>query len=148
MDYSLLNGILRIRFAWMQIIKEKSEADKMKFCWCTLQVKNLDESLKFYQEIVKLPLNKRFSAGEGVEIAFLGEGNTQIELVCNSHTGPKGAGEGISLGFEVKSLDDMMNFVHEKGLKIHSGPFQPNPHTKFFFVLDPNGVEIQFVENM
>lgn len=120
----------------------------MKFCWCTIQVKSLEKSLKFYQEIVNLPLNKRFPAGEGVEIAFLGDDATKVELICNAHAEPNGNCAGISLGFEVESLDEMMNFVHEKGLKIHSGPFQPNPHTKFFFVLDPNGVEIQFVENM
>ncbi len=120
----------------------------MKFCWCTVQVNNLNESLTFYQEIVGLPLNKRFPAGDGMEIAFLGEEPTQVELICNAHTDKKACGAGISLGFEVDSLDDMMNFVHEKGIKIASGPFQPNPHTRFFFVLDPDGVEIQFVENM
>lgn len=26
--------------------------------------------------------------------------------------------------------------------------YQPNPHVKFFYVKDPNGVAIQFVENM
>ena len=134
----------------MEVYKKviKSEDVTMKFCWCTIQVKNLEESLKFYQEIAGLPLNKRFAAGEGVEIAFLGDGPTQVELICNANAEPRGSGAGISLGFEVKSLDEMMNFVHENGLKIHSGPFQPNPHSKFFFVLDPNGVEIQFVENM
>ncbi|HBE76529.1 MAG TPA: glyoxalase, partial [Firmicutes bacterium] len=28
------------------------------------------------------------------------------------------------------------------------GPFQPNPHIKFFFVKDPDGFSVQFVENM
>jgi lactoylglutathione lyase len=127
--------------------KMKSEVVSMKFCWCTIQVKDLNESLTFYQEIVGLPLIRRFPAGEGMEIAFLGEGPTQVELICDTHTGIKG-GAGVSLGFETESLDDMMNFVHQKGLKILRGPFQPNPHTRFFFVLDPDGVEIQFVENM
>jgi lactoylglutathione lyase len=57
-------------------------------------------------------------------------------------------GKHISLGFEVKSVDEMMKLVKEKGIAIHSGPIQPNPHTKFFHVLDPNGLRIQFVENI
>ncbi len=55
----------------------------MKFCWSTLKVKNLEESLKFYQEIVGLKINKRFNAGPGREIAFLGDGETKIELICD-----------------------------------------------------------------
>jgi lactoylglutathione lyase len=47
----------------------------------------------------------------------------------------------------VESIDKMINFIKEKGLEIHSGPFQPNPSTKFFYVKDPNGLKIQFVEN-
>ncbi|MFL0246031.1 VOC family protein [Candidatus Clostridium stratigraminis] len=118
----------------------------MKFCWSTLTVKNLVESLKFYNEIVGLKVNKRFNAGPGVEIAFLGDGETKVELICNNQE--VSYGNSISLGFEVNSVDEMISFVKEKGINIESGPFQPNPHTKFFFVLDPNGLKIQFVQNI
>ena len=120
----------------------------MKFCWSTLMVKNLEESLEFYSEIVGLNLSKRFSAGPGVEIAFLGDGETKIELVCNKALSEVDLGHDISLAFEIESVDDMMTFVKEKGIAIHSGPFSPNAFIKFFFVLDPNGLKIQFVENI
>jgi len=119
----------------------------MKFCWCTISVNDMEETLKFYKEIVGLPLSKRYSAGPNVEIAFLGDGETQIELICYGK-GKVLIGEDISLGFEVKSVDEKMEFVTGKGLEIHSGPIQPNPHVRFFFVLDPNGVKIQFVEHI
>ncbi len=120
----------------------------MKFCWSTLLVKNMEESLIFYQEIIGLPLNRRFPAGPGVEIAFLGDGETKIELVCNDAHKECSVGQSISWGFEVKSLDEMMDVMKQKGIAIHSGPHQPNPHIRFFHVLDPNGMNIQFVENM
>ncbi|MDR3596338.1 VOC family protein [Clostridium sp.] len=120
----------------------------MKFCWSTLKVKNLEESLKFYEEIVGINVNKRFNAGPGREIAFLGDGETKIELICDEAIKEVIYGEHISLGFEVNSVDEMMNFVKEKGIAIHSGPIQPNPHTRFFYVLDPNGLRIQFLENI
>ena len=120
----------------------------MKFCWSTLMVKNLEEALKFYTEIVGLNVDRRFKAGPGVEIAFLGDGETKVELICNEASKEVGYGKDISLGFEVNSVDEMMAFVKEKGVDVHSGPFQPNPHTKFFYVLDPNGLKIQFVENI
>ncbi len=117
----------------------------MKFCWCTMSVSDMEESLKFYQQIVGLKLNKRYTAGPGVELAFLGEGETQVELVCRQGAGVQ-TGGGVSLGFEVDSLEEKMSFVKQRGLEIE-GPFEPNPHISFFFVEDPNGVRIQFVEN-
>lgn len=46
----------------------------MSFLWCTVHVKNLDESIKFYEKFVKSSVNRRFEAGLGVERAFLGDG--------------------------------------------------------------------------
>ncbi|SET40839.1 lactoylglutathione lyase [Natronincola peptidivorans] len=120
----------------------------MKFCWSTLRVKSMDESLKFYEEIVGLTLDKRFKAGPSMEIAFLGDGDTKIELICDENSNDVNVGTDISWGFEVKSVDEMMNFVKGKGIAVESGPFQPNPHIKFFYIVDPNGLRIQLVENM
>lgn len=120
----------------------------MKYCWTTLMVKNLEESIEFYKEIVGLEINRRFNAGPGVEIAFLGDGETKIELVCNESIKEVNYGQDISIGFEANSLDEMLSFVKERGIAVHSGPIQPNPHTRFFYVLDPNGLKIQFVENI
>mgnify|MGYP000011448828 CR=1 FL=1 len=118
----------------------------MKFCWCTIHVNNMEESLKFYKDIVGLKENIRFKAGPNMEIVFLGEGETKLELIYDEERNNVSIGEDISLGFKVDSLDNMMEFVRNNGIEIHSGPFQPNPHTRFFFVLDPNGLKVQFVE--
>jgi lactoylglutathione lyase len=106
----------------------------------------MEESLHFYKEIVGLKENRRFPAGPGVEIAFLGEGSTQIELIHDEKLKEINLGEDISWGFQVESVDVMMTSVREKGIEVHSGPFQPNPHTRYFFVKDPSGLKIQFVE--
>jgi lactoylglutathione lyase len=118
----------------------------MAFLWTTITVKNMEESLGFYQEIVGLPLNFKFEAGPGMEISFLGDGETKFELICNKQTGNVNIGPDISLGFSVNSIEEKIAFLKEKSVKIHSGPFEPNPHTRFFFVEDPNGLKIQFVE--
>lgn len=120
----------------------------MKFCWSTLRVKNMEESLRFYEELVGLKIERKFNAGPGTEIVFLGDGETKIELICNQNEKEVNVGKDISWGFEVKSLDEMIKKVKEKGISIDDGPIQPNPHTKFFFIKDPNGLKIQFVENM
>lgn len=118
----------------------------MKYCWTTIMVKDMEESLKFYQEIVGLKENRRFQTGPGIQIVFLGEGETEIELMTPAQPRELSYGADISLGFETASVDDLMAELKEKGIPI-SGPFSPNPHVKFFYVTDPNGVKIQFVEN-
>lgn len=119
----------------------------MNFLWCTLQVADMEASLAFYTTITGLEINAKLSPGEDIEIVFLGKGDTQVELFCNKKYERKAPCEGISMGFETPNLDDTMNFIHSKGIKIHSGPFSPNPHTRFFYVQDPDGYMVQFVEN-
>ncbi|MCX7710543.1 MAG: VOC family protein [Clostridia bacterium] len=121
----------------------------MKFCWTTIMVNNMEESLKFYQEIVGLAVDRKIGPGAGGEtIVFLGDGETKVELITKRSNEKVNIGQDISLGFEVKSVEEKMAFVKEKGVAIHSGPFQPAPFVKFFYVLDHNGLKIQFVENL
>ncbi len=120
----------------------------MKFLWTTLLVDNMDESLKFYEEIVGLKLADRFSAGPGMEISFLGQGETKVELICNENLKKLDAGNRVTLGFRVESLDEKLNFIKGKGIDIITGPIQPNPSIKYFIIKDPNGVKIQFAEQM
>lgn len=117
----------------------------MSFVHTTFMVKNMEESLKFYQDVVGLEISRRFSTGTG-EIVFLGSGETKVELISNSVLKDIAYSEYISLGFSVKSLDESMKEVQEKGIIIHSGPIQAGPGTRFYYVLDPNGLKIQFIE--
>lgn len=102
--------------------------------------------MEFYQGVLGLKLNNRYMAGPGMELAFLGEGNTQIELVCAENTECQNPGKGISLGFQVESVEDTLSVLEMKGIPVSRGIIQPNPHIRFFFVKDPDGYEIQFVE--
>lgn len=120
----------------------------MNFLWCTITVNNMEASVKFYQEIVGLTIQRKFNTEDEGEIAFLGDGQTKVELIYNPKQKTSGDVEGISLGFEVDSVDEKMKYIKEKGLQVDSGPYQPNPHIKFFFVKDPNGISIQFAENI
>jgi lactoylglutathione lyase len=120
----------------------------MGFLWTTIHVSDMESSLAFYRDIVGLSLNRRMNAGHGTEIAFLGDDATKVELLCAPGQGGEGFGKGISLGFQVKSVDEKLAFLAEKGIPIHHAPVQPNPHIRFFHVLDPDGLEIQFVEQM
>ncbi|WFR58502.1 VOC family protein [Anaerocolumna sp. AGMB13025] len=120
----------------------------MKFNWCTIQVNDMEESIKFYQEIAGLAIDRKLQAGPDVEITFLGEGETKIELIHNKNASSVTIGPDISLGFEVTSLEEFMDFLKEKNIPVQGGPFQPNPHLKFIYVQDPNGLKVQFAQHM
>jgi lactoylglutathione lyase len=120
----------------------------MKFCWTTITVKDMDKSLRFYQDVVGLPVTKKMKPNPDMEIVFLGDGDTQVELIYNAKISDIGFGKDISLGFTVESIEQVTELLKTKNIPIHSGPFQPNPYIKFIYVLDPNGVKIQFVENI
>lgn len=139
--YTVIKYVIASRF---RVIKYERMYDSMQFCHVTLSVKNLEESLCFYQDILGLPLNKRFVAGAGTEIAFLGSGETEIELICHQAHKDIAIGQDISLGFAVSSVQETMSFLHKKG--IETGEIIQHPHTKFFFTADPNGVKIQLIE--
>ncbi|MDF2617198.1 MAG: Glyoxalase/bleomycin resistance protein/dioxygenase [Sedimentibacter sp.] len=118
----------------------------MKFLWTTIHVKDMEESLNFYQEVVGLKLVNRFNAGPEMEICFLGEDDTKLELIFSKKMNNIQPGNAVSLGFKVESLDEMINLLKEKGIEIKTGPVQPNPSLKYLIVLDPNGVKIQFAQ--
>lgn len=118
----------------------------MTFCWTTLHVKDMTVSLDFYQNILGLPLNRRYTTPDGKDIAFLGEGTTEVELICSADETDIDMGHSISMGFVTPSVEETLAFLATKNIPVHSGPFKPNPSIQFFYILDPDGLKIQFVE--
>ncbi len=117
----------------------------MGFCWTTLQVSDLDRAIAFYRDVAGLPVARRFGGG-GHFIAFLGDGETKVELIADAGRTPPGRGEGATLGFRVASLDAQLALCAEKGVAVERGPMSPGPGIRFFYVRDPDGFEVQFVE--
>ena len=120
----------------------------MKFLWTTIYVKNLDESIAFYSNLLGLQVTKRFPAGPGMEIAFMGNGTnneTLVELLADSNNSIFNYSEFISIGFAVDSVDAMLDTVKSKNISVHNGPFE-TPGSKYFCIKDPNGLNIQFFQ--
>jgi lactoylglutathione lyase len=120
----------------------------MKFCWTTIAVADFDKSLEFYTKVVGLTVDRAMTANPKMKLAFLGAGETKLELIYDEAATKRGFGEGISIGFEVESVDAFMAELRSRGVAIASGPHQPNPMVKFFYILDPDGLRVQFVENV
>ena len=92
----------------------------MKYLWTTMHVKNLEESIAFYEEVVGLQLEHRFPAGPGTEIAFMkSEGTeTKVELLCRADFDGRREDAALSLGFETKDLDGKMAELKAKGYAV------------------------------
>lgn len=107
-----------------------------------INVKNLEESIEFYETVTELIVDRRFKAGSG-EVAFLSnkEGETEIELIFMPES-TKYEGKGIFICFQTNKLDEMHKLVVEKGLN-PSAIQEPDDGTRYFYVYDPNGVSIQ-----
>jgi len=120
----------------------------MNFCWATIQVSDMEKSLSFYQDVIGLKINRRMQPMPDINIVFLGSGGTEIELIHNNKKTSFNYGKDISLGFTVESLDKTIGFLNNRNIPIHEGPFQPSPIIKFLYILDPDGLKIQFVENI
>ena len=119
----------------------------MKLCWVTINVRDMESSMRFYTDVIGLVEDRRLSLMPGTAIVFLKDGDTVIELIHNDKNLNPQHSKEISLGFEVESLDKKMAELKAMDGITISGPFKPNPHVSFMYIEDPDGVKIQFVEN-
>lgn len=120
----------------------------MKFLWTAIYVNNLNTSLSFYKDIVGLKVTRQFEAGPGVEIAFMGKGEndeTLVELIQDRGKKDIDYCKEVSIGFAVDSVDKKMQVMKDKGIKIQEGPVE-TPKSKFFYIEDPDGFRVQFVQ--
>jgi len=115
--------------------------------WITLRVIDLEASLDFYNRILGLPIERRFES-RGKQIVMLGTADQpKIELIQGSDPALKPEC-GVSVGFEVESLDEAIAYLDSQGITIARGPIMPNPHLRFLYVLDPDGFEVQLAEHI
>jgi predicted enzyme related to lactoylglutathione lyase len=68
-----------------------------------------------------------------------------VELIY-SEKSVKYDGKGISLGFKVPDLEAALGEVKAKGVDGIKGPFKVGGGTQFFYIKDPDGVDIQIVQ--
>lgn len=111
----------------------------------TINTSKLEESVGFYENIIGLHIGRDMRGNKGPNIVFLSDASSDvcIELVENPDHSFEGT--GLSIGFATTDLDKAAADLKAKG--ITPGPvINPNPHTRFFFIPDPNGVQIQFIE--
>lgn len=130
----------------------------MKFLHSMIRVKNIDESLKFYQDFIGLKLIEKKSL-EDCDLYFLGEdeNSCQIELTYNYETPTNGYANGNAFGhfaFGVDNMAETTTKVKEMGYEYLWEPFElelkdekGNSSKKLIaFIKDPDGNEIELIQ--
>lgn len=119
----------------------------MKYQLTTINVKNLNESIDFYTNILDMKVINRFSPNKGIEIAFMkGEESIVIELI-EGHTDSADSGN-VTLGFGVDSLTDTINKLKDSSAEILGEPVSVGNGVRIQFAKDINGVKLSFLENL
>ena len=111
----------------------------------TIRTSKLEGSIDFYEKVAGLRIVRDLRK-VGSQIVFLAnaDGDTRIELI-EVPAGRGCCGSGISIGFHTDDAAGFREKLLKEGFQA-SEIVSPNPSVRFFFVPDPNGVQIQFVE--
>ena len=110
----------------------------MAFVHTTIHVTDIDRSIAFYSRL-GMGVSRRFTAGDH-EIAFLGDGETKLELVADGTS--RVDCPGISIGFVCEDAGALAKDLDEKCV----GPISPGPGVEFWFVRDPDGFLVQIMK--
>ena len=117
----------------------------MKMGHVTVRTDKFSEETAFYQEIAGLKIVRDLRE-RGSEIVFLAdqENETRIEVISVKQAVNSGS-EWLSIGFHTEDAGKLRDELRMKGLTV-SEITSPAPSVRFFFVKDPAGVNVQFVE--
>jgi len=115
----------------------------MKVKYSTIIVKDMDESVKFYTEVMGFGIDSRYSPQPGIMITLLkGKGDVMIELIKDK---VNDAGF-YSVGMDVNDLNGTIEALRSKGARIIMEPV-PTLVGSLAFIEDPNGVKIALIQH-
>ena len=123
----------------------------MRILHTSITVKNMDQSIAFYQNILGLNLLSRREIPENkAEIAFLGDGETdaRIELTYWQEKTDWTEGDELDhLAFAVPNMDAAMTLFKTNNVEIALEPYSlQGSSTRIAFITDPNGIWLEIVE--
>jgi len=114
-----------------------------------MRVSDMDQTIRFYTEVLGLEVLDRKVSPRGSHLAFLKVPNSEtlIELCSFPTSGPVRVQEDlVHLAFEVDSLDRTIEWLNAKKIPITDGPTQSSSGSRFLFIDAPDGYEVELIE--
>lgn len=119
----------------------------MKLAHTMIRVKDLDETLDFYTNFLGLRKVRESPIGDEAVLVFLTDetGHYHIELTWNADGRDYELGDQFGhLAFHVEDLEPVIKTVEDKGWWYRRS--RPEMSSKYIFVKDPNGYDIEILE--
>ena len=115
----------------------------MKIKYNTFIVRDMEESIKFYTEVMGFEVDSEHNPYPGAKIVLLkGEGETMIELIQNNENEP-----GLfCIGMDVDDMNTKLEELKSKGAKVTMEPIPITVGT-LAFIEDPNGARIALIQH-
>ncbi|HWO74968.1 MAG TPA: VOC family protein [Bacillus sp. (in: firmicutes)] len=112
-----------------------------EICVLTIRVKDIEESLKFYTEVLGFRVGKHY----GDSIVSLQHKTFPIilEKAPDVYHPPKG---NVLPALVSEKLDEEVKYLREKGVKVLFNEPKPCPPGRFIVIEDPTGNEIEILE--
>ncbi|MEI7942008.1 MAG: VOC family protein [Candidatus Riflemargulisbacteria bacterium] len=120
----------------------------MNINFFTINLLDITESLFFYRDTLGLKVVRDFCPTDFMRIVFLqGEGTGQIELIENKimKQGVQG-NYNVSIGIKVLDISSVFQKMQDKGVTITRNMLNMPHGPKMFFIKDPNGIEVEFIQ--
>jgi lactoylglutathione lyase len=118
----------------------------MKVKYATIAVSDMEESIKFYTDVMGFKVDHTLNPYPGFNITFLvDEGDAMVELVENKNE-PQNP-RIFLIGMEVDDMDKTAAELIERGVEFTRGPLEVGDGAKLAFLKDPNGVEIELIQH-
>ena len=115
----------------------------IKIRYNTIVVEDMEESVRFYSEVLGFEVDSEFDLGPETAITLMkGQGDVMIELAKDT-THAVGF---YSIGMDVDDIDKAIEDIASKGGKIMMGPVSITVG-KLAFLEDPNGTRIALIEH-
>lgn len=114
-----------------------------------MRVSDIDQTIRFYTDVLGLEVVERKTSPRGSHLAFLHVPNSDelIELCSFPPSGPVTVQEDlVHLAFQVENLDARIAALQKKGVKITDGPTRTSSGSRFIFIDAPDGYEVELIE--
>ena len=114
-----------------------------------MRVSDMDQTINFYTNVLGLEVLERKVSPRGSHLAFLKVPNSEelIELCSFPSSGPVGVQEDlVHLAFQVENLDDTIEQLGAKQIRITDGPTRTSSGSRFIFIDAPDGYEVELIE--
>ena len=121
----------------------------MKLLHTRMRVSDMDQTIQFYTNVLGLEVLERKVSPRGSHLAFLKVPNSEelIELCSFPSSGPVRVQEDlVHMAFQVENLDDTIEQLGAKQIRITDGPTTTSSGSRFIFIDAPDGYEVELIE--